>query len=273
MPGKASPSNAVSISRPVGPGGAPCCCAAREKPLPLNKRKNNETTSPKSSLGIRDHFTPDRRKPTILVVTPLKLFRKKTKKKGRRLPAPTLRLRYATMLEPREWFLGAARPENGGAVVLVRRRDRGLRGREVRRLANGRLGLGRRANGVRDFRPAQAEIGQFAVGHAEELSLGRAQPEVRLHARGDTAVETVDPQDAGADRVSHGSGARVARLHLDQATVGMREPDLGKCVSPRRRSFAGQTLKHLDRLGHHGKLLQWCSARSMLRLHSRNIGA
>src|SRR5258708_35448795 len=114
------------------------------------------------------------------------------------------------------------------------------------------------AHGERDLRTRQAEIGQFAVAHAQKLGLGGAQLEVRLDPVDEAAPLAADPQDRVAETVGEQLGAGVAGAHLEQAAVVERQVDLG--VSPRRRSFAGQILKGPNRLGPTGRLLQLCTA-------------
>src|SRR5690242_16841938 len=136
------------------------------------------------------------------------------KEKGRWWPAlsystHTLRKRYATA------SYGVARPALLGRdmpQVLVRRLRRRGGAPDQRRHTGHRCVVGA-ADGERDIRPVEAEVGQFTIGHADKLGFRGAQPEI------------------GPDG-------------LDQALEGRPsgQASLGPCVSPGRRSFAGQIL-------------------------------
>src|SRR5258708_13330967 len=90
------------------------------------------------------------------------------------------------------------------------------------------------AHGERDLRTRQAEIGQFAVAHAQKLGLGGAQLEVRLDPVDEAAPLAADPQDRVAETVGEQLGAGVAGPHLDQAAAAKRQLDLGVSPPPPR---------------------------------------
>src|SRR5438309_4958752 len=111
-------------------------------------------------------------------------------KKGRLSPA--LSYAYATPLGCKllRKPLRAARPEDGGALIAVRRGNCGFMcGVERRHHA---LDL-RLAHGERDLGPAEAEIAELAVAHAEQLSLGGAQPVVGLDGFDDAPAQSAGP--------------------------------------------------------------------------------
>src|SRR6185437_1659074 len=141
------------------------------------------------------------------------------KEKGRWWPAlsystHTLRKRYATALYGVAWpaLLGHALLSRDMPQVLVRRLGRRGGAADQRRHTGHRCVVGA-ADGERDIRPVEAEVGQFTIGHADKLGFRGAQPEI------------------GPDG-------------LNQALEGRPcgHASLGSCVSPGRRSFAGQIL-------------------------------
>src|SRR5471032_1904469 len=173
--------------------------------------------------------------------------RAKRKRKGPAFAGPSYAYAYATLLLYKR--LRPASPEDRGAGVAVRRLDGGGMGRELRRDTLGRC----LADGVVDVGTAQAEVGQFAVAHAEQLGLGGAQLEVGLQCSGAALKLAGHPHDGIGQEMRDHLRTRVPRVQLQTGAVLVAKTGLGN-VSPRRRSFAGQILKDHYRLGHHGKL-------------------
>ena len=107
-------------------------------------------------------------------------------------------------------------------------------------------------------------------------ALGGAQLEVGLDRADEPAVLTAEPQQGVGQAVGDQFGAGIARAQFEQAALFEGQGRLGNVVSPRRRSFAGQIFKHLDRLGHHGLLLivrrgsRCCAAQSKYRALRNN---
>src|SRR5258708_6502269 len=94
---------------------------------------------------------------------------RRANKKGPAFAGPFVRLRYATRLVISS---GAARPEDGGALIAV---GRGNGGR-VRSVDLGHHALDLRlAHGERNLGAAEAQVSEFAVAHAEQLGLGGAR--------------------------------------------------------------------------------------------------
>ena len=91
-----------------------------------------------------------------------------------RRPFYALRLRYATEAQ------AAARSDSVGARFSVRR-DHAVAGVSVVELRHD--ALGRLADREGDVATAEAEVGQFAVAHAQELGFGGPQLEVGLEPR------------------------------------------------------------------------------------------
>ena len=129
--------------------------------------------------------------------------------------------------------------------VLVRRGQ--AAGHRVERRGDALRGLAHR---VLDVATGKAEVGQFPVGHTQQLSLGGPQLEVCLDRRHEAVIATAQPQQGVAKGICHEFGAGVARAQFNHLSVADGKTDLGDIVPPRRRSFAGQIFKHLDRLGH-----------------------
>ena len=106
----------------------------------------------------------------------------------------------------------------------------------------------------------EPEVGQLAVAHPEQLGLSGTQLEVGLDPSHETAVLAADPEQGVAERIGDEFGAGLARAQFDHVAVGEGKAGLHVVFPPRRRSFAGQIFKHLNRLGHHRHLLQLCDA-------------
>src|SRR5260370_18873166 len=182
MPGTASPSNAASTSKPAAPGGAPCCWVA------------SETMAGRARLQSRVFGLRAKDRTTGVA-------RRQQKRAGFRRPL-RLRLRYAK---------GSSRRT---AQILVGRGERSTGAFDLRRHAVRDL-----ADRKRDVAAAQANIGQFAVAHAEELGLGGAQFEIRLDPGNQTVPLSAQPQGPNPDGVGHQLGARMTRALVAPAAL------------------------------------------------------
>src|SRR6516164_2970795 len=146
-------------------------------------------------------------------------------KKGRLSPA--LSYAYATPLGCKllRKPLRPARPEDGGALIAVRRGNRGLVRGVVRR--HHALDL-RLAHGEGDLGAAEPEIGELAIAHAQQLSFGSAQPVVGFDGLDGALGLPAEPQQGLGQAVGNQGGARIGGTALDHAAVIEREAELGE---------------------------------------------